>query len=340
MATTPLRCLDENIRPSTVEGLAKGSTQVQGDQNDHQTLACDGLFQKPQAPHGAARLQNLNHTPKEPPPDSGTDQQCKLPLIFAEQNLKILTLGLVSAFDMAREAATFLEVDPIDPDAQKMYDYLFIPEAKTRVLSVLQNVGKFFDPNTDKTNAADVVIYCDLGRYQKREDGLLYDPDINQAEAKPGITDGCRLLDTTLAYTVTQKNPNKVQQIQICPWYLNMVATQEYQFASTADFTTRLKGWIAKAFNKIQTWRGSLTTMDALALFDHTLLHELTHTRGAGATTDVSGGSNSYDSMAFFALAIKIMARGNLPQLDGTVSMVGGNTNKKRSDSSWKFWRA
>ncbi|KAL8774171.1 MAG: hypothetical protein Q9203_004823 [Teloschistes exilis] len=195
---------------------------------------------------------------------------------------------------MARNAAVFLDNDPMDPDATKIYDYLFIPEGKSRVLSVLQNLNQFFSPNTDKTNAADVVICCDLNRYEKREDGLIYDPDIDQAEAKPGITDGCNLLSTTLAYTVTQKNPRKVQQIQICPWYLTLVATSEYQFVSSADFTTRLKGWIAKAFNKVSTWHGSLTTMDAIALFDHTLLHELTHTRGAGATTDVSGGKNSY----------------------------------------------
>ncbi|KAI4249993.1 MAG: hypothetical protein LQ352_005452 [Teloschistes flavicans] len=248
----------------------------------------------------------------------------------------------------------------MDPDAQKIYDYLFIPEGKSRVLSVLQNLNQFFGPNTDKTNAADVVrrvLTAPVLRYQKRQDGLIYDPDIDQAEAEPGITDGCNLLATTLAYTVTQKNPNKVQQIQICPWYLNLVATSEYQFVSQADFTTRLKGWIAKAFQKISTWQGSLTTMDALALFDHTLLHELTHTRGAGATTDVSGGKNSYgwkncvglkeiggfnnaDSYAFFALAIRVMSLGNLPQLDGTVSPVGGNTNKKRSELPWKFWRA
>lgn len=162
----------------------------------------------------------------------------------------------------------------------------------TELQAVLQNLNQFFSPNTDKTKAADVVrhifvtlvlpeltllqvIYCDLSRYQKREDGLIYDPDIDQAEAKPGITDGCNLLSTTLAYTVTQKNPRKVQQIQICPWYLNLVATSEYQFVSSADFTTRLKGWIAKAFNKVSTWQGSLTTMDAVALFDHTLLHEV-----------------------------------------------------------------
>ncbi|KAL8662107.1 MAG: hypothetical protein Q9202_004999 [Teloschistes flavicans] len=170
----------------------------------------------------------------------------------------------------------------MDPDAQKIYDYLFIPEGKSRVLSVLQNLNQFFGPNTDKTNAADVIIYCDLSRYQKRQDGLIYDPDIDQAEAEPSITDGCNLLATTLAYTVTQKNPNKVQQIQICPWYLNLVATSEYQFVSQADFTTRLKGWIAKAFQKISTWQGSLTTMDALALFDHTLLHEVSAGRLVG----------------------------------------------------------
>ncbi|KAL8639456.1 MAG: hypothetical protein Q9228_003511 [Teloschistes exilis] len=58
---------------------------------------------------------------------------------------------------MARNAAVFLDNDSMDPDATKIYDYLFIPEGKSRVLSVLQNLNQFFSPNTDKANAADVV---------------------------------------------------------------------------------------------------------------------------------------------------------------------------------------
>lgn len=125
------------------------------------------------------------------------------------------------------------------------------------------------------------IIYCDLSRYVERkeeEDGKvvvkMYDPDIDEVETKANlVAGGCgtAVSGTATAFTVTQRKAQKIQQIQICPWFMNYVASVQYQVVRT----NTLKGWIYRALNLRPTWLGGRTAMDALALFDHTVLHEV-----------------------------------------------------------------
>ncbi|KAL9015519.1 MAG: hypothetical protein Q9185_007084 [Variospora sp. 1 TL-2023] len=264
----------------------------------------------------------------------------------------------------ARSAALFLEVEPINPEVQALYDYFFIPEAKDRVLSVFKNIEQFNGPNDDKTNPKEVVVYCDISRYVERkdEDGktLFYDPDINQAESEESLIKGGCGTPTSgaaMAYTVKQRDTSKIQQIQICPWYMNFVASVEYKVART----NTLKGWFFRLVDAVQSWWGTRTTMDALSLFDSTMLHELTHTRDAGGTEDLGaepygwkncvdlkerGGFNNADSLALFALAAEVWSQGvGMPQLDGSIRLhqqqAEGNQKEKRGGGSiGRMWRA
>ncbi|KAL8662818.1 MAG: hypothetical protein Q9202_004419 [Teloschistes flavicans] len=229
--------------------------------------------------------------------------------------------------------------------------------------AVLKNIEQFNGPSEDKTNPKEVVIYCDLSRYVERkeeEDGKvvvkMYDPDIDEVETKTNlVAGGCgtAVSGTATAFTVTQRKAQKIQQIQICPWFMNYVASVQYQVVRT----NTLKGWIYRALNLRPTWLGGRTAMDALALFDHTMLHELTHTRDAGSTTDVggdaaygwkncvglkeNGGFNNADSIAFFGLTLEVWKQGGvMPQLDGSIRASDGPTNEKRSRMFGKVWEA
>ncbi|KAL8782080.1 MAG: hypothetical protein Q9213_005721 [Squamulea squamosa] len=123
--------------------------------------------------------------------------------------------------------------------------------------AVLQNIAQFEVPSQDKANPRDVVIYCDTSRLIERktqEDGetvtRMYDPDIDMAEEKAhSIINECgtAISGTAMAFTVGQRRADKIQQIQICPWYMNYVASVEYGLMQT----NTLKGWIARAANLV-----------------------------------------------------------------------------------------
>ncbi|KAL8983862.1 MAG: hypothetical protein Q9177_004858 [Variospora cf. flavescens] len=104
-------------------------------------------------------------------------------------------------------------------------------------------------------NPKEVVVYCDISRYVERkdEDGktLLYDPDINQAESEESLIKGGCGTPTSgaaMAFTVKQRETSKIQQIQICPWYMNYVASVEYKVART----NTLKGWFFRLLDAVQ----------------------------------------------------------------------------------------
>ncbi|KAL8652336.1 MAG: hypothetical protein Q9210_002735, partial [Variospora velana] len=220
-------------------------------------------------------------------------------------NFPIVTQALNNAMSTARAAALFLEVEPINPEVQALYDYFFIREAKDRVLAVFKNIDQFNGPNDDKTNPKEVVVYCDLSRYVERKDDdgkkLLYDPDINQAESEESLIEGGCGTPTSgaaMAYTVRQRDTSKIQQIQICPWYLNYVASVEYKVVRT----NTLKGWVFRLLDAVQ------------------------------------------NSLAFFALAAEVWSQGvGMPQLDGSIRLnpqTVGNQKEKRGGSIGRMWRA
>ncbi|KAL8708941.1 MAG: hypothetical protein Q9220_006273 [cf. Caloplaca sp. 1 TL-2023] len=194
---------------------------------------------------------------------------------------------------MARNAANFLSNDPIDPDIQKIYDLLFTEDKKSTVLcreAVLQYVQNYATMHDDKTNAQEIIIYCDFSRYVTRADGRVYDPDIDSVEKTAGDFDKTakEKCDDGLAFVVNPISA-RIQQIQICPWYVKYMAAAKFKTTKLATLKT---GW-KKITDK--RWRsGKQSQMDALMLLDGTLLHEMTHTRDAGKTKDVGGADKAY----------------------------------------------
>ena len=55
-----------------------------------------------------------------------------------------------------------------------------------------------------------------------------------------------------------------------------------------------VKGFFAKAFENIESLLGTRVPMDAAALIDHTLLHEMTHAINNNVATDAGGRNLAY----------------------------------------------
>ncbi|KAI1407399.1 hypothetical protein F5Y13DRAFT_206438 [Hypoxylon sp. FL1857] len=147
------------------------------------------------------------------------------------------------------------------------------------------------------------------------------------------------------AYTAREPKSNPQADIRtlrsyimICPWYLQKMGVAPVPTAK--GFSNLLKSSVRKidiALDKIMP-DGDKTGMDLIALLDHTILHELTHTNLAGNAEDLDG-LNSYgwknvrklsartdayrnaESLAFFGLAVnrtqegwQISENGNVKQ--------------------------
>jgi hypothetical protein len=96
--------------------------------------------------------------------------------------------------------------------------------------------------------------------------------------------DDCRSLDFTLAYTVNPAS-GRSSQIQLCPWFVDWAKGQK--FKSFKDLST--KAWVVDHILvpacRINNW--ILTEIDVTSVFDKVILHEMTHTTGAGSLEDL-----------------------------------------------------
>lgn len=109
---------------------------------------------------------------------SNDDTHATKSLTYPDTYFPIVTEALLSATQRASSAALFIDVDPVNPEVQQLYDYFFIPEGKDRVLcasricqkefatriiklmvgpAVLKNIEQFNGPSEDKTNPKEVV---------------------------------------------------------------------------------------------------------------------------------------------------------------------------------------
>ncbi|KAI4256198.1 MAG: hypothetical protein LQ352_002204 [Teloschistes flavicans] len=314
---------------------------------------------------------------------SNDDTHATKSLTYPDTYFPIVTEALLSATQRASSAALFIDVDPVNPEVQQLYDYFFIPEGKDRVLcpAVLKNIEQFNGPSEDKTNPKEVIIYCDLSRYVERkeeEDGKvvvkMYDPDIDEVETKANlVAGGCgtAVSGTATAFTVTQRKAQKIQQIQICPWFMNYVASVQYQVVRT----NTLKGWIYRALNLRPTLhtQGTPEARPTLVEMRRTVSHPTSGSpqrptdKSAGWKNCVglkeNGGFNNAgeslrpstlslslyesniasltDSIAFFGLTLEVWKQGGvMPQLDGSIRASDGPTNEKRSRMFGKVWEA
>jgi hypothetical protein len=78
---------------------------------------------------------------------------------------------------------------------------------------------------------------------------------------------------TTLAYTIARTN--RFEQIQICPWFLDLALSQDprsmFQREASSNFLDKLSRGLRVFF------KGFYTQVDVVADFEVTLLHEITH---------------------------------------------------------------
>lgn len=76
--------------------------------------------------------------------------------------------------------------------------------------------------------------------------------------------------DNVMAVTISDPAGRKRPFITLCPWYLNKMTKGSFPTSSKVDFFGKL-GW---GLDKV-VGKATRTEMDALALLDHTLLHEV-----------------------------------------------------------------
>ncbi|EKG11797.1 hypothetical protein MPH_11293 [Macrophomina phaseolina MS6] len=203
---------------------------------------------------------------------------------------------------MAETAVNALDNEQGNQDVKNVLKWLFLKDDDNSDPIVLRDVRSSLtgistmsaEVTTGQPGWTDVKVYCDMGRFEgnQRDDGRWYDPDIEEVIDPKGTSDvdwqDCKdFLPTTFAYTHNPRG-QKFSQVQICPWFLGWAKGKE--FNSWEDVQTKAKVFNWAVPKLTSGW--PLTAIDAASLFDKVLLHELTHTRSGGSTTDVGGGSN------------------------------------------------
>ena len=129
------------------------------------------------------------------------------------------------------------------------------------------------------------IIYCDLSRITKNEDGILWDPDVQGPLEDTDDFETCRSTDkaitklvtgATLAYVTGQSfsmHDQHVMQIQICAWYAKFMAVSQYRAGgrfSLYRLAAKIGTWAVKVLPTTK-----ITVMDSLVLLDNSLLHEV-----------------------------------------------------------------
>jgi len=94
--------------------------------------------------------------------------------------------------------------------------------------------------------------------------------------------ENCRFLDTTLAYT--DISSQIFSQIQLCLWFVNWI--QQQRFKLSKDILGKA-WWADEVVVPLLEKYNWLTNIDVASLFDKVILHEITHTFGAGKSADV-----------------------------------------------------
>lgn len=81
---------------------------------------------------------------------------------------------------------------------------------------------------------------------------------------------------------------NVPSQLQICPWFLDWMKNQDEGKPSEPFHRANILQNLVIPLLKTKVGRNLLSDIDSTSLFDKVLLHEMTHTFGAGKCKDVS----------------------------------------------------
>ncbi|KAF2177385.1 hypothetical protein K469DRAFT_809349 [Zopfia rhizophila CBS 207.26] len=201
----------------------------------------------------------------------------------------------------------------------------------------------------------DVRIYYDTSRLEVTDlpSGAkkTHDKINNLSNLGDGIAD-CNEKTGIKAWTGSEPARHAFSTIQICPWYL-----KEMMIAKVGTFSAfKTKGLrlLDKGLDRLIPI-DSPAGIDYIALFEVTMLHELTHTKiaggiyGEGGSKDIDGLGNSYqwknirrlsqgedswenaDSLAYWAFAVKMILE------DGVTITENGDVEKvKVKGKGWE----
>ncbi|KAL2056439.1 hypothetical protein ABVK25_003462 [Lepraria finkii] len=251
--------------------------------------------------------------------------------------------AFTEAFSLAARGAADL-AGHMSPDVENLAGWLFgTNEAEAqRRLGNVQRIPATFSTNIrDLSNLNDVVVYCNMDRYQtsNRPDGALYDPntgsylklsEVDSMMCKTGqaIAGQRRPKAITANYPRWDtRKPPVLTTMDICNWYLEFVKSSQWATESDVESGSptfpSLWGFLESLATTHQETFGR-TRMDISALFEHTLLHELTHSDKVGTPqyeipeaesygwdkcVEAKSATNS-DSLAFFALGCQFINQG------------------------------
>ncbi|GME51410.1 hypothetical protein GTA08_BOTSDO07478 [Neofusicoccum parvum] len=202
-----------------------------------------------------------------------------------------------SAFEMAQTALTAMRDEQANQDIKNVMKWLFVEESKYNdegkiTLTMVTETLNGIITKREKLNEVpwdDMVVYCGMDRFEKREDGRYYDSHGDEVVSKDTQSewrDCFDFLPNTLAYThnPTARYPS---QIQICPWFITWAKGNRYQ---TWEDVQKKAKFFEKALPYLSKW--PFTPIDAESLLDKVILHEMTHTRAGWMSRDVPGGMN------------------------------------------------
>ncbi|KAF2272617.1 uncharacterized protein EI97DRAFT_461869 [Westerdykella ornata] len=195
-----------------------------------------------------------------------------------------------AAFALARDGMTELRKTPINEDIDNVFQQLFGYKYNERPYKVIEgrldNLQAISTLDGDAQGTTDVRFFCTMHRIEKRNDKRYYNKDLNVAYELGTITNrfsSCfDLTPPTLA--VTLNVPNHRTEIQICPWF--MTTARGFKFRDLKEL--RASSWSYGVLAKILMPPISAikyTPIDAFALMDKVILHELTHTTASGGRT-------------------------------------------------------
>ncbi|KAL1963046.1 hypothetical protein VTN77DRAFT_8794 [Rasamsonia byssochlamydoides] len=279
----------------------------------------------------------------------------------------LLVNGMTDAFDLARAALAAINALQAGTANEAQRDLMH--PVTQRVIQVFQGVLAFDkngngQPSTlaagSRPPSDDVVVYCDYSRFIEgqtcsgvKDPTVACDRSIQKNIEMDDAYKSCKSNlspEGIMAFTAEQLR-NTASQIQMCRWYLQM--SNGYKFKYWPEGHPRpTSDEAADLFGKQRT------AMDAAALFDHTLLNEMTHAvNDAIATVDVDANGDSYgwnncvgfslrpphpwevsyrnaDNYAFFGLGARMISPANgaqpqRPNQDGSISVLPPSKRKR-----------
>ncbi|KAF4554262.1 Hypothetical protein D9617_5g071390 [Elsinoe fawcettii] len=129
-----------------------------------------------------------------------------------------------------------------------------------------------------------IIFYCDMSRYDPQSEllGEVYSTINGQDKVFTKELSKCGGLGilsrgaTTEAYTKPQgpEGFRNYALVQLCPWFLKSYRGAKY---ATAEDVPKSYSSVRIGFERLKNAFGDADMVDTIALFDHTIYHEMTH---------------------------------------------------------------